>query len=72
MLKNVSCTSQLWSWLPPSMQKVEYAPISCIDFFTPAKKRSMIDDVSVEMCKSAAALGSSSLISKVRTKANAR
>ena len=48
MQKNVSCTSQLCSSLPPRMQKVEYAPISHIDFSIPAKKRrSMMDDRSV-------------------------
>ena len=66
MQNNVSCTSQLCSWLPPSMQKVEYAPISRIDFSTPAKKRkSMMNDGSVEMYKSAAVPASSSSISKV-------
>ena len=66
MRKNVSCTSQLCSWLPPSMQKVEFAPISRIDFSTPAKKRkSMMNDGSFEMYKSAAAPVSSSSISKV-------
>ena len=65
MKKNVSCTSQLCSWLPPSMQKVEYAPVSHINFSTPAKKRrSMIDDESVELYKSAAAPASSSKIPK--------
>ena len=65
MKKNASCTSQLCSWLPPSMQKVEYAPISHIDFSTPAKKRrSMIDDESVELYKSAAAPASSSKVPK--------
>ena len=39
MQKNASWTSQLCSWLPPSMQKVEYVPISRIDFSTHAKKR---------------------------------
>ena len=41
---------------------VEVPNISRIDFSTPAKKRSMIDDGSVEMCKSAAAPVSSSSI----------
>ena len=64
MKKNGSCTSQLCSWLPPSMQ-VEYAPISHIDFSTPAKKRrSMIDDESVELYKCAAAPASSSKVPK--------
>ena len=65
MKKNVSCTSQLCSWLPPSMQKVEYAPVSHIDFSTPSKKRrSMIDDECVELYKSAAAPASSSKVPK--------
>ena len=39
LLKNTSCTSQLCSWLPASSQSVDYAPISDIDFTTPAMKR---------------------------------
>ena len=39
LLKNTSCTSQPCSWLPASTQSVDYAPISDIDFATPAMKR---------------------------------
>ena len=65
MQKNVSCTSQLCSWLLPSMQKVEYTPLSHINFSTPSKRKSMMNEGSVEMYKSAAAPASSSSISKV-------
>ncbi len=37
--KDDACTSQLCAWLPPSMQNVEYASISDIDFTAPATKR---------------------------------
>ena len=37
--KDASCTSGLCSWLSPSCRKVEYAPISDIDFRTYKKKR---------------------------------
>ena len=39
MRKDTSCTSGLCSWLSPSCSKVEYAPISDIDFRTQRKKR---------------------------------
>ena len=35
MMKNTSCTSVPCSWLAPSCSKIEYAPISQIDFMTP-------------------------------------
>ena len=64
--------SQAFKKLQPFLhlsKHVEGPNISCIDFSTPAKKRSMIDDGSVEMCKSAAAPVSSF---SIHTKANAR
>ncbi len=33
------CTSESCKWLPPSMQKVKFAPISDIDFCAPVTKR---------------------------------
>jgi hypothetical protein len=42
LFKEVSCTSQLCAWLPPSMQNVTYAPISDIDFSSPSTKRKKI------------------------------
>ena len=36
---NLSCTSKLCSWLPPSHASVEYAPIADIDFISPQQKR---------------------------------
>lgn len=36
---NVSCTSELCAWLPANSQSVQYAPVSNIDFTTPASKR---------------------------------
>ena len=37
MKKDISCTSAPCSWLPPGCKKVEYAPISDIDFRTHRK-----------------------------------
>ena len=39
MQSNLSCTSRLCSWLPPSTASVEYAPIADIDFTSPQQKR---------------------------------
>ena len=39
MMKNTSCTSVLCSWLAPSC-RIEYAPISQIDFMTPQERES--------------------------------
>ena len=36
---NLSCTSKLCSWLPPSKAGVEYAPVTNIDFTSPQQKR---------------------------------
>lgn len=36
---NLSCTSKLCSWLPPSKACVEYAPVTDIDFISPQQKR---------------------------------
>ncbi len=36
--KDDACTSQLCAWLPLSMQNVEYASISDIDFTAPTTK----------------------------------
>ena len=40
--RDASCTSQLCTWLPPSMQNVRFAPISDINFTAPATKRKKI------------------------------
>jgi len=64
MRKNTSCTSQLCSWLPPSMQKVEYAPVSSMNFSTPSKKRKIMHD-SINDGSTAAEPATSSSISKV-------
>ena len=39
MQSNLSYTSRLCSWLPPSTASVEYAPIADIDFTSPQQKR---------------------------------
>ena len=42
---NVSCTSELCSWLPANSQTVQYATVSDIDFTTPAlKRRRMVNE----------------------------
>ena len=40
--RDASCTSQLCTWLPRSMQNVRFAPISDINFTAPATKRNNI------------------------------
>ena len=49
MRKNTSCTSGPCSWLLPGCRKVEYAPISDIDFRSSRKKRRIVESGS---CKS--------------------
>ncbi len=39
LAQETSCTSESCKWLPPSMQKVKFAPISDIDFCAPVTKR---------------------------------
>lgn len=39
LYSDTACTSQLCAWLPPSLQSVNFAPISDINFTTPATKR---------------------------------
>ena len=43
IIKSTACTSGPCSWSVPSCKKVEYAPISDIDFKTPRKKRRMLE-----------------------------
>ena len=43
MKKSTSVTSLACSWLPPSMQKVEYATLSNIDFSTSKQKKVKLD-----------------------------
>ena len=37
--RETSCTSEPCQWLPPSMKKVHFAPISDVDFSAPGTKR---------------------------------
>ena len=54
ILKNVSCTSALCSWLPAGNQSVGYAPMSDIDFTTPAAKRQRMSTEGVSARSSSA------------------
>ena len=36
---NLTCTSKICSWLPPTKACVEYAPVTDIDFISPQQKR---------------------------------
>ena len=47
--RNTSCTSTPCAWLAPSIRKVEYAPISEIDFTTPQKRRKTIERVDTSL-----------------------
>ena len=51
--ENVACTSQLCSWLPPSMQKVEYAPTLLHQLSLTEKKRKSMYDGMMEVLKCA-------------------
>ena len=54
ILKNASCTSALCSWLPAGNQSVGYAPMSGIDFTTPAAKRQRMSTEGVNARSSSA------------------